>query len=163
MPLASWAALHFYGPGCGAAIGTAGGSSPSAVLKGEGRLASVSTSVATSPLARMTRGLAGSSYSTAVAFSPSAVLKGRGRMGAVGRVNDLSQDDVTGAVLEAQIEPGLSLRQALRLIAAATAGRVSGAAGTTVTIRNAVADTKPRIVATVDANGNRTAIAYDVG
>jgi hypothetical protein len=60
------------------------------------------------------------------------------------------------------VESGLTLRKALRLIAAATAGKVSGAAGSTVTIRNAVADGKDRIVATVDSNGNRTAITYDL-
>jgi len=60
------------------------------------------------------------------------------------------------------VESGLTLRKALRLIAAATAGKVSGASGNTVTIKNAVADSKDRIVATVDANGNRTAITYDL-
>lgn len=60
------------------------------------------------------------------------------------------------------IEVGLTMREALRLILAATAGKVSGAAGTSITIRNAVADSKDRIVATVDASGNRTAITYDV-
>jgi len=60
------------------------------------------------------------------------------------------------------VEPNLTLRQALRLIAAATAGKVSGAEGNTVTIRNAVADTKNRIVATVDSEGNRTDINYDL-
>ena len=58
------------------------------------------------------------------------------------------------------IEPSLSPRQALRLIAAAQAGKLSGAAGTTVTIRD-VNDTKDRIVATVDADGNRIAVATD--
>lgn len=60
------------------------------------------------------------------------------------------------------IETGLTLRQALRLIAAADAAKLSGAATTTVTIRNAVADSKDRIVATVDADGNRSAITYDL-
>jgi len=60
------------------------------------------------------------------------------------------------------IETGLTLRQALRLIAAADAAKLSGAATTTVTIRNAVADSKDRITATVDADGNRTAITYDL-
>jgi len=60
------------------------------------------------------------------------------------------------------IEIGLTLRQALRLTAAALAGKLSGAATTTVTIRNAVADSKPRITATVDVDGNRTAITTDV-
>ncbi len=60
------------------------------------------------------------------------------------------------------IEVGLTPRQAQRLIAAATAGKLSGAATTTNTIRNAVADSKDRIVATVDSSGNRSAITVDL-
>jgi hypothetical protein len=60
------------------------------------------------------------------------------------------------------IETGLTPRQALRLSAAADGGKLSGAATATNTIRNAVADDKDRIVATVDADGNRTAITYDL-
>jgi hypothetical protein len=60
------------------------------------------------------------------------------------------------------IETNLSVREALRVIAAAVGGKLSGAAGTTITIRNAVADDKNRITATVDANGNRTAVTYDL-
>ena len=60
------------------------------------------------------------------------------------------------------IETGLTLRQALRLIAAADAAKLSGAATATVVIRNAVADSKDRITATVDADGNRSAITYDL-
>jgi hypothetical protein len=59
------------------------------------------------------------------------------------------------------IETGWTLRQALRLVLAALAGKLSGAATTTVTIRD-VNDTKNRIVATVDASGNRTAVTKDV-
>lgn len=60
------------------------------------------------------------------------------------------------------IETGLPLRKALRLIATATAGKASGLETTTVTMRNPVADTKDRIIATVDADGNRTAVTYDL-
>ena len=60
------------------------------------------------------------------------------------------------------IETGLTLRQAMRLIAAADAAKLSGAATATVVIRNAVADSKDRITATVDADGNRSAITYDL-
>jgi len=63
---------------------------------------------------------------------------------------------------EEDVETGLTMRQALRLIAAATAGKVSGGGTTTITFRNAVADGADRIVATVDSNGNRTAITYDL-
>ncbi len=89
-------------------------------------------------------------------------MKGRARAASVIKVNELSQDDVTGAVLEALVEPGLTLRQALRLVAAATAGKLSGGGSTTVTIRNAVADSKDRVIATVDSSGNRSAITYDL-
>lgn len=58
------------------------------------------------------------------------------------------------------IETGYTLRQALRLILAACAAKLSGAATTTVSIRD-VADSKNRIVATVDSNGNRTAVTLD--
>lgn len=64
--------------------------------------------------------------------------------------------------LDGAIEAGLTLREAMRLIAAATAGKVSGAEGTNPIFRNAVADSKNRINATVDASGNRTAITYDL-
>jgi hypothetical protein len=59
------------------------------------------------------------------------------------------------------IETSITPREALRLILAACAGKLSGAATTTVTIRN-VGDTKDRLVATVDSDGNRTAISTDV-
>ena len=58
------------------------------------------------------------------------------------------------------IETGLSVRGAFRLSTAALVGKLSGAATTTVTIRN-VGDTTSRIVATVDENGNRTAVTTD--
>ena len=63
-------------------------------------------------------------------------------------------DEANGA------ETSLTIRQALRLVLAATAGKLSGAATTTITIRN-VGDTKDRITATVDTSGNRTAVTTD--
>ena len=73
-----------------------------------------------------------------------------------------SADDIAFTLLDGfEIETGLTLRQALRLISAALAGKVSGAGTTTITIRD-TNDTKDRIVATVDANGNRTAVTRDV-
>lgn len=59
------------------------------------------------------------------------------------------------------IETGLTFRNALRAMASALAGKVSGAATTTIVFRNAVADNKNRITATVDTDGNRSAITYD--
>lgn len=83
-------------------------------------------------------------------------------------INQSTAPTLVGAATPAEvwdlsdgIESALTPRQALRLIAAALAGRISGAGGTTVTIRNAVADSKSRIVATVDSSGNRSAITTD--
>lgn len=59
------------------------------------------------------------------------------------------------------IETGVTPRQALRGILAAALGKLSGAATTTVVIRDAN-DTKDRITATVDADGNRTAVTKDL-
>lgn len=75
---------------------------------------------------------------------------------------ELSPQSLAAAVWASIIESGLTAEDAMKLIAAATAGQVSGAATSTVTIRNAVADSKDRIVATVDGDGNRTAITYDL-
>lgn len=60
------------------------------------------------------------------------------------------------------VETGMTPRQSLRLLSAALGGKLSGGATTTNTIKNAVADSKSRIIATVDADGNRTAITYDL-
>lgn len=59
------------------------------------------------------------------------------------------------------VETSITPRQALRLILAAAAGKISGAGTTTITIRN-VGDTKTRITATTDSAGNRSAVTTDV-
>lgn len=65
--------------------------------------------------------------------------------------------DAIDEILDEQIGDGtVTMREALRVLIAGMAGKLSGAATTTVTIRN-VADTADVVVATVDANGNRTA------
>lgn len=60
----------------------------------------------------------------------------------------------------AGVETGYTMRQALRLMLAALAGKVSGAGSATVSFRDPN-DSKDRIVATVDAQGNRTAVVKD--
>ena len=58
------------------------------------------------------------------------------------------------------VEGSHTMIQLLRLFASALASKLSGAATTTVTIRD-IDDSKNRIVATVDSDGNRTAITLD--
>jgi hypothetical protein len=68
--------------------------------------------------------------------------------------------EIADAVLDDAVEGAETLRQAIRLVRAALVGKLSGAATTTVTIRDA-ADSKARITATVDADGNRSAVSTD--
>src|SRR5688572_14337103 len=60
----------------------------------------------------------------------------------------------------AGVETGLTVRQALRLIAAVLYGKVSGGGTATNTFRD-TGDAKNRVVSTVDASGNRTAVVLD--
>jgi hypothetical protein len=62
----------------------------------------------------------------------------------------------------AGVETNRTLRQALRLILAVAAGKTSGMATTTGTIRD-TNDTVDRVVATVDADGNRSSVTLNAG
>lgn len=64
------------------------------------------------------------------------------------------------ALLAAGDVDGYTLEQTLKLCLAALAGKLSGAATTTITIR-AADDSKDRITATVDSDGNRSAVVLD--
>jgi hypothetical protein len=80
----------------------------------------------------------------------------------IGGAEALSAQGLATSLLDANdIETNFSMRETLRLLLSGMAGKLSGAATTTVSIRN-VNDDKTRITATVDASGNRTAVTYDV-
>jgi len=73
----------------------------------------------------------------------------------------LKDDPVTALLdLAAGVETGWTVRQALRIILAVCAGKLNGAATTTINIRD-MADSKNRIQATVDASGNRSVVTRD--
>lgn len=97
------------------------------------------------------------------AFSPVASASGEleALIEVSGSGDVLTAGQISSEILDSQlVETGLSVREALRLCLAALAGKVSGAGGSTITIRSAD-DTKDRIVATVDGNGNRSSITLD--
>ena len=75
----------------------------------------------------------------------------------------LDADQVGDGILNRSngIETGYTLKQAQRVQLAAAGGKLSGAASTNVKIRD-VGDGTDRIDATVDADGNRTAVTLDV-
>ncbi len=72
------------------------------------------------------------------------------------------RNSIAAALLDlaAGVETGMTPRQALRLMLAALVGKLSGAATTTISIRD-TGDSKNRVVATVDADGNRAAVTLD--
>lgn len=70
--------------------------------------------------------------------------------------------ETAAAVLAAAIETGMSLKQAMQIVSAATAGKVSGGGTNVVKFRSAVADDRDAITATVDENGNRIGVSVNV-
>jgi hypothetical protein len=67
---------------------------------------------------------------------------------------------IADAVHDEVVDGTLTFREATRLQDSALFGKLSGAATTSIAIRDA-ADTKDRITATVDTDGNRTAVTLD--
>jgi hypothetical protein len=65
------------------------------------------------------------------------------------------------AILDEVVEGSTTMRQMLRGFAAALMGKASGMATTNAVLRD-IGDTKNRITATVDADGNRTAVTLDL-
>lgn len=129
-----------------------------AALNGSASISgSASVSAAVSALAWANTAIAGAASVTSVPFASGRLVC------SIAPAITLEASNFSTYLLDQEdIETGMTLRQAMRLVAAATAGKISGANGTTVTIRGAVADGHDRIVATVDASGNRTAITYDL-
>lgn len=77
------------------------------------------------------------------------------------QIDDLpSAATIAAAVWATVIENSLTALEWMRLMGASLLGKLSGAATTTVSIRD-TADSKNRVVATVDSDGNRTGVTLD--
>lgn len=72
-----------------------------------------------------------------------------------------SASAIADAVLDEAVEGSVTLRESVRLANAALGGKASGLDTTNPKFRD-LADTKDRIDATVDANGNRSAVTRDL-
>lgn len=97
---------------------------------------------------RTALGLAAANLDTQIATLATAA--------SIAALNDLSAAEV----LAAAYEGSETVQDFLRLARAALVGKASGLATTSVAFRDA-ADLKDRITATVDADGNRTAVTVD--
>lgn len=101
---------------------------------------------------------------------PSALVGGRmssqvgamavGVVDAAALATDAAQEIGT-AVVATTVDGSYTVKQALQIAMGVLAGKVSGGATATVTIRD-VGDTRNLVVATVDADGNRSAITLSL-
>ena len=71
-------------------------------------------------------------------------------------LNNISVANIIAGITDGSLD----LQEMMRIIVAATAGKSSGGGTVTLVFRDS-ADSKDRITATVDANGNRTAMTLD--
>lgn len=164
MPLASWFALHWYGPACGAMVeDTAGGVVVQAGGSGIGRVESTTTAgVGAVVEAKATRLRSGNAVIAASGAITQALPKANGRVGAVISVNELTQSDVGSAVIDAPIEGTLTLRDILRTLLAVNAGQSEiDTAGPSPVVRfRSRAGTTVRVEATMDGS-ERTAVTLN--
>jgi len=105
---------------------------------------------------------AGASVSADIAAAKvdtAAILLDTGTDGVVLKAAGLNADAVD-EILDEVVEGSVTLRHAIKIFLAALAGKSTGGGTTTLIFRDN-ADAKARITATVDANGNRTAMTLD--
>jgi hypothetical protein len=163
MPLASTAALQWYGPACASMVVQAGGGverfAPKRQINAALQVQGVGSVQAFRPYRAQYFGMSAQGGGSVERFAP----KRRIRAGLVVAVNELSQDDVTGAVLEAKVEGDTTLKQALRLLLSVAVGKTDitdlGDGAATVKFRD-LADSKDRIVATMSGS-ERAAVTKD--
>ena len=158
MPLASWFGLHWYGEAAMASRDAMGAGSAVAGITGTARLNEVTQGAGSVPLAKPTRLRNSPMITSGVGVMVRALPKARARPAMLVRVGQLSQDDVTGAVLEAPVEGDVPLKQALRLLLAYIAGDATGLDGNPAF--KSLDGTKDRIAGTI-VGGSRTVTTVD--
>ena len=158
MPLASWFGLHWYGEAAMASRDAVGAGSAVADIAARARLNEVTQGVGSVPFAKATRLRNSPVVTSGVGAMVQALPKARARPAMLVRVGQLSQDDVTGAVLEAPVEGDVSLKQALRLMLAYVAGNATGLDGNPAF--KSLDGTKDRIAGTI-VGGSRTVTTVD--
>jgi len=107
--------------------------------------------------------ISGSAVSTSSAQIGVNVVNAAGTAWGSGAITAASlAADAVDEILDEQIgDSTITMRQALKLLTATLGGKLSGAATTTITIRD-VADSTDVVSATVDSSGNRSAITLNL-
>lgn len=159
MPLASWYTGQWFGPAAGAMRVNDNLGELLADVEATARAASTITAQGLMTNAKATRLRNRPCTITAQGLMTQALPKAAARVAAVIKVNELSQDDVTGAVLEAKVEGNLSLKEAIRLLLAVAAGDATGLEGSNPVFKSQDG-TKNRIEASYSA-GDRDVTLRD--
>lgn len=157
MPAGAFANFHVYGPAVGSAI-VSGSSSASLEAKTFVRAGQITAGQGAVARLKLTRLIDSPLVAGGVGAMVLAAPKMRQRMGMVVRVNALSQDDVTGAVLESPVEGDVTLREAMRLVLAYIAGNATGLDGSPAF--RSLDGQKTRIAGSV-SGGTRTVTTVD--
>lgn len=159
MPLASLFSLQWYGPATAAlvvsdALGEVGEATPHQTM----RAALDVLGNGDAPLLRPYRGRNAALDVGGIGTLHVAGARMSIRTGLEVLVSELSQDDVTGAVLEAPIEGDLTLKQALRILLAHAAGDATGLDGNPAF--KSLDGSVTRVAGTI-SGGNRTITTLD--
>ena len=158
--LLPYTTLTYYGPGAAAMVDAAGVGAATAQPIMSQRASAAISGVGAATTLRPYRGRA-FALVNAGAGAVSAQPRKRVRPAlSVAIGGALTQDGVTGAVLEAQVEGTLTLKQALRILLAHAAGNATGLESASPVFRSAVDGGKTRIAGTY-VGGNRTVTTLD--
>lgn len=158
MPYVALAPLHWYGPAMGTMVVDGSGevleATPHQTMRGDLDVLGAGDA----PLLRPYRG-----RNAALDVAGDGVLLNAGAKKALRSaftvtLGALSQDDVTGAVLEAPVEGDLTLKQALRILLAHAAGDATGLDGNPAF--KSMDGTITRVAGTI-SGGNRTITTLD--
>ena len=158
--LLPYTTLTYYGPGA-TSMGVAGGVgeavTASAIMTK--RSAAAIVGVGTANVLRPYRGRAFDLVTGGVGAMASQSRKRNRFAMSVSIGGSLTQDDVTGAVLESKVEGNLTLKQALRILLAHAAGDATGLEGATPAFKS-LDGSKTRIAGTY-ASGTRSVTTVD--
>jgi hypothetical protein len=159
MPLAALFGLQWYGPACAALVGADAVGTVQAQPVMHQRAGADIAGQGTAHVLRPYRGRA-----LALSAVGAASMQGQPRMNsrfalAVSIGGTLTQDDVTGAVLESKVEGDLTLKQALRILLSHAAGDATGLEGASPAFKS-LDGSKTRIAGTY-ASGTRNVTTLD--
>lgn len=158
MPLAALSALQWYGPACAAMLVDAGG----AVEAQPVREIRPSAAIESQGIAEVLRPYRGRAFDLDVLGEGFAQVQPRKNIRPALDVSiggTLTQDDVTGAVLESKVEGDLTLKQALRILLSHAAGDATGLEGASPAFKS-LDGSKTRIAGTY-SGGTRNVTTLD--